>query len=194
MNLKEDLDILDTKLNKLKVDYEQYFMKNLKREPVQLREEVDRIVLRYSNQPIQNTAMKFRYSTLTAKYTSLKHHWDRIIRQIEEGTFVHYTNNASQKPAIQKIEPIQQDMKKSIELQPLSDAGSGKDRFSALYQEYVETRKKCNESINGLTREKLMQPLLAQTEKIKNEYKCSDVEYKVSVKDGKTKLIIVPKK
>src|SRR3989304_7341072 len=87
MGLKEDLDILDTKISKLKVDYEQYFAKILKREPTALRDEIDRIILKYSNQPTTNTSLKFRYSTLTAKYTSYKQFWNRILRRIEDGNY-----------------------------------------------------------------------------------------------------------
>ncbi|MBI5892655.1 MAG: hypothetical protein HZB79_03210 [Deltaproteobacteria bacterium] len=187
-NLKEDLDILDAKLNKLKVDYDQYFMKILKKEPFLLREEIDRIVLRYSNQPIQNTLLQFRYGTLTAKYTSLKHHWDRILRMIEEGT---YERNApvNNKPAAQKkqvIQPVQQEAPTA--------AIPNNDKLAALYQYYIEKRKQTNESVNGLTFDKFEKALSSQTEKIKTDYKCNDVEYKVSVKDGKTKIIIAPKK
>jgi len=35
---------------------------------------------------------------------------------------------------------------------------------------------------------------MQQTEKIKRDLKCNDVEYKVTVKDGKPKITLVPKK
>lgn len=188
MSLKEDLDILDAKLNKLKVDYEQYFMKILKKEPFMLREEVDRIVLRYSNQPIQNTLLKFRYGTLTAKYTSLKHHWDRILRMIEEGT---YERNVpiNNKPPEQKKQPVQ-----PVQQEPPTADISNNGKLASMYHDYIEKRRQTNESVNGLTFDKFEKALSSQTEKIKTDYKCNDVEYKVSVKDGKTKIIIAPKK
>ncbi len=188
MSLKEDMDELDTKLNKLKVDYDQYFMKILKKEPFQLREEVDRMILKYFGQPIQNTLLKFRYNTLTAKYTSLKHHWGRILRQIEEGT---YERNipANDKPAAQKKQPVQ-----PVQQEATPAAISNNDKLAAMYQDYIEKRKQTNESVNGLTFDKFEKALSSQIEKIKTDYKCNDVEYKVSVKDGKTKIIIAPKK
>ena len=183
MSLKEDIDILDAKLNKLKVDYEQYFMKILKKEPFLLREEVDRLILKYSGQPVNNTVLKFRYGTLTAKYTSLKHYWDRILRMIEEGT---YGKNVpvNDKPALPKKQTAQTE----------AQTATTDNRFTTLYQDYIEKRKQTNEPINGITSDKFEKALIAQAEKVKNDYKCSDVEYKVSVKDGKTKLIIAPKK
>lgn len=87
MGLKEDIDLLDSKIARLKTDYEQYFMRLVKREPAKLREEVERLVLLYSNKSLTNTTLKFRYNTLVAKFSSYKQYWTRVLRAIDEGTF-----------------------------------------------------------------------------------------------------------
>ena len=70
MGIKEDVDMLDAKIIQLKTRYEQYFTKVLRREPWQLREEIERIILRNSNIPITNTSLKFKLASLIAKYTT----------------------------------------------------------------------------------------------------------------------------
>ena len=195
MGLKEDLDILDTKISKLKVDYEQYFAKILKREPTALRDEIDRLILKYSNQSTTNTSLKFRYSTLTSKYTSYKQFWNRILRQIEEGTYsrgafgaklpetsVNANSEPQQRP--EAAPPPPGGVKEGI---PIS-----LDKFKSVYQQLIEARKTCKEPVEGMTYEKFTQALAQQTEKVKRDLQCKDIEYKVVVKDGKAKLTLIP--
>src|SRR3989338_4526464 len=193
MGFKEELDMLDVKINKLKVDYEQYFAKVLKKEPAALRNEIDRIILKYSNQSTTNTSLKFRYSTLTAKYTSYKQFWNRILRRIEDGNYERGAGFGVISQAAANTEPVQgpgatpaysEGLKKEM-----PDSGS---RFKTVYQQFMEAKKSCQDSSGDMSYEKFTQAIIQQTEKIKKDMKCSDVEYKVVVKDGKTKITIIP--
>ncbi|HBO85155.1 MAG: hypothetical protein A2073_07310 [Deltaproteobacteria bacterium GWC2_42_11] len=186
MGLKEDLDLLDTKMNKLKVDYEQYFMRIIKREPLALRDEVDRLILKYSSQPINNTQLKFRYGTLTAKCTSLKQYWNRILRQIEEGTY----ERVSMVPDKARITEKEYDKP----VTPADEPAPEDNKLKAVYQKYIDAKKGVNEPVNGITFEKFEKALSSQSEKVRSDYRCDKVEYKITVKDGKTKIVIIPVK
>ena len=196
MGLKEDLDILDTKISKLKVDYEQYFAKILKREPTTLRDEIDRIILKYSNQSTTNTSLKFRYSTLTSKYTSYKQFWNRILRQIEEGTYSRGAFGAKLPEASVNANGVPQQRPETAPPPPprgaKEEALINLDKFKSIYQQLIEARKTCKESVEGMTYEKFTQALAQQTEKVKKDLQCKDIEYKVVVKDGKAKLTLIP--
>lgn len=193
MGLKEDMDILDLKINKLKVDYEQYFAKILKREPTALRDEIDRIVLKYSNQHISNTSLKFRYSTLVAKYTSFKQFWNRILRQIEEGTYTRGAFGA--KLPEEPVNRIPQQRTEAVSSSPEAHpAPAGNSKFSEVYRQFMEAKRTAGESAADMSYEKFTQAIVQQTEKVKKDLNCSDVEYKVVVKDGKAKITLVPKK
>src|SRR4030065_237814 len=87
MSLKAEMDNLEAKIIRLKVDYEQYFTRIIKREPVRLRDEIEAIIRHYSNKNINNTSIKFRYNSLVSRYNSYKQYWTRTLRAIEEGTF-----------------------------------------------------------------------------------------------------------
>ena len=58
MPVEEDLQILDHKLNQLRLDYERYFLGSRPRAPLMLRAEGQKTVLIYSNTSIQNTAQE----------------------------------------------------------------------------------------------------------------------------------------
>lgn len=195
MGLKEDLDILDTKISKLKVDYEQYFAKILKREPTALKDEIERMILKYSNQSITNTSLKFRYSTLTSKYTSYKQFWNRILRQIEEGTYSRGAFGAKLPEMPVNVNGTPQQRPDATSTPPCGvkdGAPTNLDKFKSVYQQLIEARKACKESVEGMTYEKFTQALAQQTEKVKKDLQCKDIEYKVAVKDGKAKLTLIP--
>ena len=193
MGFKEDLDMLDVKINKLKAGYEQYFAKVLKKEPAALREEVDRIILKCSNQSTTNTSLKFRYSTLASKYTSYKQFWDRMLRRIADGNYERGTGFGVISQAAANTEPMQ-----GAVATPASSEGLKKEmpdsdsRFKTVYQQFMEAKKSCQDTSGDMSYEKFTQAIIQQTEKVKKDMKCSDVEYRVVVKDGKTKITLVP--
>lgn len=195
MGIKEDLDMLDAKITKLRVDYEQYFAKVLKKEPAVLRDEIDRLILRYSNQRINSTSLRFRYSTLTSKYSSYKQFWNRILRQIEEGTYERGAAIGARLPAA----PVIPELSQRPEATPFPSGGLKEellvnDKFKNVYQQFVEAKKTAGESVVDMSYEKFTQAIAQQTEKVKKDLNCNDVEYKVVVKDGKAKITLVPKK
>ena len=193
MGLKEDLDMLDVKINKLKVDYEQYFAKVLKKEPAALKNEIDRIILKYSNQPTTNTSLKFRYSTLTAKYTSYKQFWNRILRRIEDGNYERGAGFGVISQAAANTESMQRSGTTPASSEGLKKEMPDSDsRFKTVYQQFMDAKKSCQDTSGDMSYEKFTQAIIQQTEQIKKDMKCSDVEYKVVVKDGKTKITIIP--
>ncbi len=189
MSIKEDLDRLDGKLAKLKVDYEQYFMRILKREPVKLRDEVEKIVFVYSNKNITNTSLKFRYNSIVAKYNAYKQYWTRTLRAIEEGTFWRSAEGDSSrvKPAAEKEMPAKPARRTA------ESGGEGGEGFKDLYDKYIEARKSCNEPTEGVTYEKLSSTIERYKRQVEEKYNVKDVDLKVYVKDGKAHLAITPK-
>lgn len=77
----------EVKLARLRALYEQYFQGIEKTEPHVARKDMDRAIeLLRKNLP-RNTALRFRMQQLAARYGTYITYWQRIGRQIEEGTF-----------------------------------------------------------------------------------------------------------
>jgi hypothetical protein len=81
------LDELDTRLDRLRALYEQYFVGIEKIEPHVQKKDVERRVQTLRKMQLRNTAARFRFQGLVQKYTTYQTYWQRIVRQIEEGTF-----------------------------------------------------------------------------------------------------------
>jgi len=82
---EKELEELETRLGRLRVLYDQYFMGIEKMEPLALRSLIEKSMLRSKIPSRGTTGMKFHYRSLQQKFSSYTGYWDRIVRLIEEG-------------------------------------------------------------------------------------------------------------
>ncbi len=191
MGISEDIDILDSKIARLKVEYEQYFMRVLKREPVKLRSEIEKTILFYSNKNFTNTSHKFKYNSVVAKYNSYKQYWVRVLREIDDGTFIRKGEGDALGLKLPQIKtPAPQNTQKTASA---ASTGSPKSELEDVYRQYIDKRRECNESTDGITMDTLARTIDKYKKQVEEQYKTRDVDLKVYVKDGKTKLTITPK-
>jgi hypothetical protein len=80
------LDELETRLDRLRALYEQYFTGIEKAAPAVQHKDVERRIQALRKASLRNTAQRFRFQTLIQKYTTYLQYWQRILRRIEEGT------------------------------------------------------------------------------------------------------------
>ncbi len=78
---------VDSKLDRLKALYEQWFQGMERLEPTIARKELDRRVALLRKEIPRSTALRFRFQQFVMRYTTLQTYWSRIARQIEEGTY-----------------------------------------------------------------------------------------------------------
>jgi hypothetical protein len=182
-----DLQMLDAKLKQLRLEYEQYFLGARKREPQLLRGEVNKVVAYYANAPIRNTALRFLFNNLRARYFTHKRLWDETCRKIEEGTYQRHLFKA-------ELHERERTAKRKGGA-PAANAGgptpSGED---ALFAQYVGARGETGQGAAGLTREKFAALLRQQEEAIRAKFGAARVDFRVVVEDGRAKLKATPVK
>ncbi|HMJ11582.1 MAG TPA: MXAN_5187 C-terminal domain-containing protein [Polyangiaceae bacterium] len=87
----EELDIqlseLEVRLERLRALYEQYFLGMEKVEPTVARKDVDRRIWTLRHENIRNTARRYKVQTLVQRYNTFQQYWQRICREIENGTY-----------------------------------------------------------------------------------------------------------
>jgi hypothetical protein len=89
-----DLEIAVDRLRSL---YEQYFMGIEKMEPMVPRKDVDRRIQALRKEQIRNTAQRFRFQMILQRYNTYQTHWQRICREIENGTYKRHLIRARQR-------------------------------------------------------------------------------------------------
>ncbi len=179
--MDEDILGLEAKIIRLKSNYEQYFQRVLKREPIKLREEIEQTILRYTNVPINNTSLKFKFSALSSRFTSYKQYWKRTLRMIEEGTYQRRAEGGGAAP--QHPQPTERPA-------PPAPAAPRETGLKDAFGKYLSSRENCGEPTKNVTFEKFQKSITAQQKKLGIEGKA----VKVFVKDGKTKVAFVSSK
>jgi hypothetical protein len=170
----EDLKVLDAKIKQAKFEYDQYFLGHRPREPVMVRGEVQKIVAYWSNFPIHNTASRFRFNSLCARFFTFRRQWDEINRKIEEGTYEPHLKRAQRRVGMTRDDA------------PAKPSSTDSDVCSA----YLEARQACGQG--GVDAAKVNALLEKQRRAITEKYGCKDVKFRVVVEGGKTKLKASP--
>jgi len=78
---------LETRVDRLRALYEQYFMGIERMAPAVPQKDVERRIQVLRKEQIRNTAVRFRFQMILQRYNTYQTHWMRICRQIEEGTY-----------------------------------------------------------------------------------------------------------
>ena len=185
MPFEDDLQALETKLKQLKLDYEQYFLGSRPREPAQGRSEVQKLFTIYQNTPIQNTALRFRFNSLCARYFALRRQWDLVLRKIEEGTYSRHVFKANLHDRIRSGKGA---APSPAPPPPAADVPN----FKGVYEEYLAACRNTGEDTRSLTRERMDKVLTGQADAIRKQYGCEDVRFRVVVEGGKARLKATP--
>jgi hypothetical protein len=85
--IQKELDELESRLERLRIKYDQYFIGIEKMLPFVQRKDVDRRFAQLHKEQFRNGGLRFRFQTLVQRFTTYQTYWGRIIRQIEEGTY-----------------------------------------------------------------------------------------------------------
>jgi hypothetical protein len=187
VNIDEDLQVLDAKMKALRLDYEQYFLGSRPRAPTQLRGEVQKMVAFYANVPIQNTALRFKFNNLRARFFSYRRHWDETLRKIEDGSYERHVFKAD-------LHDRERGKSKGAASKAKRAAEKADDAPDELFSSYLAAREKCGQGAKGLSPESFQRMLKTQEAAIREKTGCKAVRFRVVVEGGKTKLKASPVK
>jgi hypothetical protein len=182
---EEELKQLEIKLGQLKLEYEKYFLGNRPTEPAQMRSEVQKIIIRWSNTRITNTAQRFKFNSLNGRFQAFKRQWDSVLRQIEAGTYKRHVFKADL-----------HDRERGLAQSGSGSTGPGSNRATnaheqsgeALFEAYRDALLATGQKTNGLTPDKLQRAVEKQESAIKQKYGCDRVDFTVIVSGGRVKL------
>lgn len=197
-----DVESLERKLNELRALYDNYFAGLEKREPMRQREDFTRS-LRDLAVEKRTTQLAFRYTNLRARYATFEAHWNRICKQIEEGTYKRDKQRAAKlnAPEIKAADaatvaphPIAAaadtlQLAKPAAAKPAGATPASQD-LRKLYDSYAAIRQKNKEG--NVSYDSMAASIQKQVPQILERYKCKSVEFRVVEKDGKAVLKAFP--
>jgi len=88
---------LEIRVERLRSLYEQYFMGIERLEPLTVRKDIDRRLWALRREQIRNTGLRFKLETTIQRYNTYQQYWQRIVREIEAGTYQRDLGRAAQR-------------------------------------------------------------------------------------------------
>lgn len=196
VNHKDDLDRFETNIDRLKVEYDQYFLGFSKMPPEKLRKEVERTVRNYIGFNPPNTALKFRSQSLVQRVVTLRQLWDRTLQQIEDGTYKRdiYRANLKSRAPVKPQGPAAPVEEVYEDAEMFEEEVAPQPKWNSVFEQYVKARSETKEGTSGISYDKLHDVLEKQAAQLMTKYNAKDVEFRVVIEDGKARLKATPKR
>ena len=178
-DIDAELHKLELGIRQLKIQYDMFFAGSLKREPVELRADLDRAIKRHANAPNQKFADRFRLNALVSRYNSLTELWGKTLRAREEGS----------RPAAAVSETEHKPKEQLVERCRLQTGSGGDDpELRRLYNRYVEPRARVGGAKREVSYEKFLKGVSGEAARLQKQAGCAEIELRVVVHDDKVLL------
>ena len=203
MTTDEELNVLDTQLRRLKIEYEIFFSNPQKRPPTDIEWKVLAMLRKFSDGGRMNFSQRYRYNEMAQRYAIYSDLWRKKSRIREEGY-------RRPQDAILSIQGVREETEHQPQHHPVygvshaaaaAAAGassaphftlhnvdqSEREQVERLYNTLVAAKKKAGEKVSGGI-DSFTSFVQKKTEQIRKQYKCENVEYTVEITEGGVKL------
>lgn len=85
VSIEKELNDLDRGITTLRVEYERFFVGELKRPPVLARRAIEEALRRIGNSDVEKAAERFRLQTIQSRFNSFVELWEKRMQVKEEG-------------------------------------------------------------------------------------------------------------
>lgn len=174
--IAEDLARLEAGIRQLKVQYDMFFAGSIPREPLELRGEIERLIRRYSRNPIGKYAARFQFNTLVGRFNSFSELWAKTLRQYEEGPRAMPGHGS--RPGAETV----------VATCFVADAGREQENLRLLHAKFLEARRRNGEDGSTIPFDSFVRGIASQTGRLREKAGCDKVELRLVVRDRKVQL------
>ena len=197
----EELNVLDTQLRRLKIEYEIFFSNPQKRPHTDIEWKVVTLLRKFADGSRMNFSQRYRYNEMAQRYALYSDLWRKKSRIREEG----YRRPQDALLSVQGVRTAEEEHKPkhhqaygvghtaaaaATAPQPFTlhhvDQNE-KEQVERLYNTLVAAKKKAGENVSGGI-DSFTAFVQKKTEQIRKQYKCEGVEYSVELANGQVKL------
>ena len=197
MTTDEELNLLDTQLRRLKIEYEIFFSNPQKRPPNDIEWKVVALLRKFSDGGRMNFSQRYRYNEMAQRYAIYSDLWRKKSRIREEG----YRRPQDAILSIQGVREEKEHETHHHHAYGVSHSAAGasqnftlhsvdqseKEQVERLYNTLVAAKKKAGEDVSG-NFDSFTAFVRKKTDQIRKQYHCQDVEYSVEIANGHVKL------
>jgi hypothetical protein len=177
---QRELLTLATDLKRLEAEYTMFFAGRLPRPPWETRKRVESLVRKLDRGRIINTADRFRFESLQARWQSMTELWERALRAREEGR---------PGPLAMPAPPPRKKKKDGevVHVTAFTDPVHETGKLRSLYDSLMEARKGAGEDVVPF--HKFAALVSSQVKKLRQSGS-GEVAFRVAKKDGKVNLTV----
>src|SRR6476661_3697704 len=191
----EELNLMESHLRRLKIEYEVFFNNPQKKPPSDLEWKVVTLMRKFSDGTRMSFSQRFRYNEIAQRYAIYSDLWRKKGRIREEG----YRRPQDALLSVQGVRPEEHEPEHKVygvghrpsDDQPFavewSDVRAEHAQVEKLYKVLTEAKQKAGEAVSGNI-DSFTSFVQKKTSQIQKQYKCEKVEYTVEVQDGHVKL------
>ncbi len=208
--LMEEASALEAELARVKVLVDQYLLGVEKRHPAEHCRELKKRVVNLKTQNVRATAVRFRIDTIYQRFLTYDRLWERSFKELEEGTYrpdlqrLRLKNlrakgaaaaaNAVATPPPQReaSPPAPQAAPSPPKSAPADAAAAQRAQFERIHRALIDAKRRCNESVEGITVDQVQRALRAQIRALREEG-VRQVGFKVVIQNGRAELRAIPK-
>ncbi len=195
MPLAEDLDTIERSIRRLQIEWDKFFGGLERKPPYDVRIKLEQLLRLYANSEIRNSTERFRYQSLTARYSILSELWNKRLRAKEEGrAFGAHGLKAEVLPPPPPPEPVAEAPRPgppAARVQETEIRVKNPERdvaaVQALYQRFLAERKRTGE-MAGVKYESFQKLIGQQTQRLLAEKGGQAVDFHLETKDGRVSL------
>jgi hypothetical protein len=202
VTIDEELNVLDTQLRRLKIEYEIYFSNPAKKPPADIEWKVLALLRKFSDSGRMSFTQRYRYNEMAQRYAIYSDLWRKKSRIREEG----YRRPQDAILGIQGVREEKEHEQKHHPVYGVSHAAAAaaavaaaphftlhnvdkaeREKVERLYNTLVAAKKKAGENVSGNI-DSFLAFVQKKTQQIRKQYHCENVEYSVELTDGHVKL------
>ena len=210
MTTDEELNLLDSQLRRLKIEYEIYFNNPTKRPPTDIEWKVLALLRKFSDGGRMSFNQRFRYNEMAQRYAIYSDLWRKKARIREEGyrrpqdallsiqgvreeehkplhPTVYGVNHAAATGAAAVAAAQAPETPASQPFTLMRVDKKEHEQVERLYNALVAAKKKAGENVSG-DLESFSTFVQKKTQQIRKQYSCESVEYSVELAEGGVKL------
>jgi hypothetical protein len=204
----EELNVLETQLRRLKIEYEVFFSNPSKRPPTDIEWKVLSLLRKFSDGGRMSFSQRFRYNEMAQRYAIYSDLWRKKSRIREEG----YRRPQDALLAVQGVRPdVEEHKPHHNPVYGLSHSAAAaaataevpaaslpvtlysatdkveREQVERLFNTLVEAKRKAGEKVSG-NLDSFSSFVQKKSDEIRKRYGCQDVEFSVELNDGHVKL------
>ena len=200
----EELNVLDSQLRRLKIEYEIFFSNPQKRPPTDVEWKVLSMLRKFSDGGRMSFSQRYRYNEMAQRYAVYSDLWRKKSRIREEG----YRRPQDALLAVQGVRVEEEHKPQHNPVYGLSHGTAAaaapavtsqpftlhtavdkadREQVERLFNTLVAAKKKAGENVSG-NLDSFSTFVQKKTQEIRKQYGCQDVEFSVELTDGHVKL------